>query len=89
MTLAGDDQATTVIMGDFNDWFWPGSVRSVLSGVFPARTRFRTFPSRLPMLRLDRIYCRPRSAFVKCFTDRSGRGYSDHLPVIADVTPAR
>jgi endonuclease/exonuclease/phosphatase family metal-dependent hydrolase len=62
-------------------------VRSVLSRIFPARTRFRTFPSRLPMLRLDRIYCRPRSAFVQCFTDRAGRLYSDHLPVIADVMP--
>jgi len=87
MALANDPQIATVIMGDFNDWFWPGSVRSVLSRAFPARTRFRTFPSQCPMLRLDRIYCRPHSAFVRCFTDRAGRLYSDHLPVIADVMP--
>lgn len=87
MALANDPQMTTVIMGDFNDWFWPGSVRSVLSRVLPARTRFRTFPSRLPLLRLDRIYCRPNSAFVACFTDRAARLYSDHLPVIADIMP--
>ena len=56
---------------------------------FRGRLRMATRATSTPMLRLDRIYCRPRSAFVKCFTDRSGRGYSDHLPVIADVTPAR
>ena len=87
MGLAEKEQLTTVIMGDFNDWFWPGSVRRVLSRVCPARTRFRTFPSRLPLLRLDRIYCRPQGAFIECFTDRSGRLYSDHLPVVADVMP--
>ena len=73
ISLANDPEVTTVILGDFNDWFWPGSVRSVLSRVFPARTRFRTFPSRLPMLRLDRIYCRPRGALIHGFTDRAGR----------------
>jgi endonuclease/exonuclease/phosphatase family metal-dependent hydrolase len=88
LALAEEEPTTTVVMGDFNDWFFPGSVRSVLSRVCPARTRFRTFPSRLPMLRLDRIYCRPGNAFVQCFTDRSARGCSDHLPVIADVMPA-
>jgi len=87
MALVMDPQITTIVMGDFNDWFWPGSVRSVLSRILPARTRFRTFPSRLPLLRLDRVYCRPEGAFVQCFTDRAARLYSDHLPVIADVTP--
>jgi endonuclease/exonuclease/phosphatase family metal-dependent hydrolase len=87
ISLAEKGPATTVLMGDFNDWFWPGSVRKVLSRDFPARTRFRTFPSRLPLLRLDRIYCRPRGAFVQGFTDSAGRHYSDHLPVIADVMP--
>jgi endonuclease/exonuclease/phosphatase family metal-dependent hydrolase len=87
MALASDAQTTTIIMGDFNDWFWPGSVRSVLSSAFPARTRFRTFPSRCPVLRLDRIYCRPSGAFVGGFTDGAGRMFSDHLPVIADVMP--
>jgi endonuclease/exonuclease/phosphatase family metal-dependent hydrolase len=72
-------------MGDFNDWFWAGSVRKVLSRQLPGRTRFRTFPSIFPLLRLDRIYCRPQGAFVSCYTDRAARAVSDHLPVIADV----
>jgi endonuclease/exonuclease/phosphatase family metal-dependent hydrolase len=83
MTIVGP--GPTIVMGDFNDWFWVGSVRKALSRELPGRTRFRTFPSFFPLLRLDRIYCRPRGAFVDCYTDRSARGISDHLPVIADL----
>jgi len=39
----------------------------------------------LPLLRLDRIYCRPRAALVASYVDRAARGISDHLPVIADL----
>jgi len=82
---AGD--APAVVVGDFNDWYWPGSVRSVLSRILAGRTRFRTFPAAFPLLRLDRIYCRPRMALVRSFVDRSARAMSDHLPVIADLKP--
>lgn len=74
-----------IVIGDFNDWFWAGSVRKVLSRTFGGRTRFRTFPSRFPLLRLDRIYCRPRAALVASYVDRAARAISDHLPVIADL----
>lgn len=74
-----------VIAGDFNDWFWPGSVRGLLSQQFRGRTRFRTFPSLFPMLGLDCIYCRPAGALVASFVDREARTLSDHLPVIADM----
>lgn len=80
-------EAPAVVVGDFNDWFWPGSVRSVLSRILAGRTRFRTFPAMFPLLRLDRIYCRPRVALIRSFVDRSARALSDHLPVIADLRP--
>jgi endonuclease/exonuclease/phosphatase family metal-dependent hydrolase len=76
---------TTVMLGDFNDWFWAGSVRKVLARALPGRTRHRTFPSIFPVLHLDRIYCRPRDALLNGHTDPSARQISDHLPVIADV----
>lgn len=79
---AGD--APAVVIGDFNDWFWPGSVRAVLSKTLRGRTGYRTFPSAFPLLRLDRIYCRPAQAMVATFVDREARALSDHLPVIAD-----
>jgi endonuclease/exonuclease/phosphatase family metal-dependent hydrolase len=87
--IAGREPIATIVMGDFNDWFWVGSVRKALSRELPGRTRFRTFPSICPLLRLDRIYCRPQGAFVDCYTDRAARAISDHLPVIADVQIAK
>ena len=85
LDIAGRAPVPTVVLGDFNDWFWPGSVRSVLSRAFPGRSRHRTFPSACPLLRLDRIYCRPREALLRSFVDRSAREISDHLPVIVDI----
>jgi endonuclease/exonuclease/phosphatase family metal-dependent hydrolase len=86
LEIAGASGATTVVMGDFNDWFWPGSVRKALSCEFPGRTRCRTFPALCPLLRIDRIYCRPARALLTGFVDPLARSLSDHLPVIADVT---
>jgi endonuclease/exonuclease/phosphatase family metal-dependent hydrolase len=76
---------TTVMAGDFNDWIWRGSVQNAIHRALPARTWHRTFPSWLPLIRLDRVYCRPREALVASFTDREARVLSDHLPVFADV----
>jgi endonuclease/exonuclease/phosphatase family metal-dependent hydrolase len=88
LEIAGERAVTTMIVGDFNDWFWPGSVRSALSRHLPGYTRYRTFPSRWPILRLDRIYCRPGGALIRSYIDAQARFCSDHLPIIADVTPA-
>ena len=85
--IAGERSMTTVIIGDFNDWFWPGSVRSALSRELPGYTRYRTFPSRWPLLRLDRVYCRPGEALIRSYIDGQARHCSDHLPIIADVAP--
>jgi endonuclease/exonuclease/phosphatase family metal-dependent hydrolase len=74
-----------VVIGDFNDWFWPGTVGAGLKRVLGGHTRFRTFPSVFPLLRLDRIYCRPANAIIHSFVDRDARALSDHLPVIADL----
>ncbi|RTE92685.1 endonuclease/exonuclease/phosphatase family protein [Bradyrhizobium sp. LVM 105] len=77
--------ARTVVLGDFNDWFWVKSVRRVLAQVCPNRTRLRTFPSRLPLMRLDRIYATSDSPIRKVWTDEAARAISDHLPVIAEI----
>ena len=75
----------TLLMGDFNDWFWVKSVRAILARLCPVRTRLRTFPSRAPLLRLDRIYLSRDGRIERAWTDRDARKYSDHLPVIADI----
>ena len=75
----------TVMLGDFNDFIWPGSLRAALKREFPARSRQASFPSWLPLLRLDRIFCWPRETELKSFVDREARMASDHLPVVADI----
>jgi endonuclease/exonuclease/phosphatase family metal-dependent hydrolase len=88
LDIAGDTPIATIIVGDFNDWFWVGSVRKALARELPGRTRYRTFPSMCPLLRLDRIYCRPADALVASFIDALGWRLSDHIPVVADIRPA-
>lgn len=85
LQMAGEGRKTTLVIGDFNDWFWPGSVRSALSKALPGHTRYRTFPAWCPIMRFDRVYCRPQQALIRSYIDRSARHISDHLPVIADV----
>ena len=73
--LVTQSDLTTVAMGDFNDWMTPGSVQSVLARKLPGRTRHRTFPARLPLLKLDRIYSRPAEALVKSWGRSHGARY--------------
>jgi endonuclease/exonuclease/phosphatase family metal-dependent hydrolase len=75
----------TVMLGDFNEWFWPGSLLQAFKRELPARTHHATFPSRCPIFRLDRIFCWPSHTIMRSFVDRQARHASDHLPVIADI----
>ena len=86
--LATASSLTTVVLGDFNDWMWPGSVQRVLAETLPGRTQHRTFPAFFPLLKLDRVYCRPALALVDSRVDPDGRRVSDHLPVVAEIDPA-
>jgi endonuclease/exonuclease/phosphatase family metal-dependent hydrolase len=86
--LVGSLQRPTVVMGDFNDWLWRGSVRRALRRVLPRCTGQRTFPAFLPLFRLDCIYVSNAVRIVRCRTDPSARSLSDHLPVLADLDMA-
>ena len=79
-----------VLAGDFND-FPPGPVTRTLANRLadvgariPARA---TFPSRRPLLRLDRVYASRAVAVARVEVARSPllRVASDHLPIVADV----
>jgi endonuclease/exonuclease/phosphatase family metal-dependent hydrolase len=87
--LSERSRLPTVVLGDFNDWMWPGSVQNVLARHLPARTPYRTFPAAFPLLKLDRIYRRPAAALVHSWIDHGGRTVSDHLPIIAEIAPDR
>lgn len=85
LRMIGERASPAVVMGDFNDWFWVGSVRKVLSSRMASRSRLPTFPSFWPIFRFDRIYCSASVSLLNAHTDRDARILSDHLPVIADV----
>lgn len=74
-----------VLLGDLNEW-WPfGAARRVLRRELGATPSPATFPARLPVLALDRIWCRPASVLRRVAVHRSrlARIASDHLPVVA------
>lgn len=84
----GEDRTPLMIMlGDFNLWV----------SMLPKLRRFnrrlghapiaRTFPSRLPMLSLDRIWTQPSAALTTVHAHRTplSRIASDHLPLIGHV----
>ena len=85
LKMLGRLDRPTVALGDFNDWLWAGSVRRSLARALPGCSRHRTFPARLPLFQLDRIYLSPASALISSHTDPRARAISDHLPVIADI----
>ena len=84
--------ALLVIAGDFNDWGQKldapmrecGLRRAVVEGA--PQARLNTFPSRVPVFALDRIYMRG----LRCVSTSVPRGaawarMSDHLPLVAEL----
>jgi len=84
-----------VVAGDFNDWGQKldapmrecGMQRALPEGVSSARQN--TFPSRVPVFSLDRIYTRG----LRCVSTSVPRGaawarMSDHLPLVAELVHA-
>lgn len=85
------EDAICVLGGDFNDW------RQVVTRRLSRRVGFQeafrhlhakhapTFPSRFPVLRLDRIYFRGLEVrTAKVLKGRPWRLLSDHLPLMAE-----
>jgi endonuclease/exonuclease/phosphatase family metal-dependent hydrolase len=84
--------ALLVVAGDFNDWSEKldlpmhalGLQRATVPGAMPMR--LNTFPSRLPIFAMDRIYTRG----LRCAASSVPRGaawarMSDHLPLVAEL----
>ena len=53
--------------------------------LFEARSGHPSFPARLPLFALDRIWCRPDHLLTRSWTARETRPASDHLPVMAEL----
>jgi len=84
--------APLIVAGDFNDWRLRVhsmlAARTGLSEVFAHSygAAARTFPARLPVLRLDRIYVRNAEAHAPMVLPRKPWAHlSDHAPLAAEV----
>lgn len=81
------DQMPVILLGDLNEWFvWGRSLKWLVSH-FEAVPAPKTFPSRWPLLALDRIWIRPRHRLVhvNVHSTALSRIASDHLPLIAHI----
>jgi endonuclease/exonuclease/phosphatase family metal-dependent hydrolase len=88
--LAAIDAAAAtpvVLMGDVNEWFLWGRPLRWLHADFHPRPAPATFPSRLPIFALDRIWVRPADLLRRISPHRSAlsRIASDHLPLVAEI----
>ncbi|MDR7134289.1 endonuclease/exonuclease/phosphatase family metal-dependent hydrolase [Lysobacter niastensis] len=87
--IPGD--APVVVAGDFNDWRARGHAlmrECGLEEVFERATGRlpRTFPSRWPLLALDRIYVRQaRASGMEVLSIHPWSHLSDHLPLLARI----
>lgn len=82
-----DPAAFEILLGDLNEWFLLGRPLRRLRRVFGATPAPATFPARLPLLALDRVWVRPASAVRRIAVHRSplARQASDHLPLVAEL----
>lgn len=77
----------SVLLGDLNLWYPAGPTLRRLDRAFDPVPAPATFPSRRPLLALDRLWVRPRRQLIALTVHKSAlsRVASDHLPLVADL----
>jgi endonuclease/exonuclease/phosphatase family metal-dependent hydrolase len=82
-----DDGLPTVVMGDFNEWRPTRGALKDLDRRYGISQMPRTFPSRLPLLPLDRFWVWPVAGLKRLavYATPLSRITSDHLPLRAEV----
>lgn len=85
--LAEAPAQPTILLGDVNEWFLWGRPLRWLHAYFERTPHVATFPSRYPLLALDRIWTSPRAHLLGVSSHRSAlaRLASDHLPLMAQM----
>jgi phospholipase D1/2 len=85
--IEDDDVAATILLGDINEWWLWGRPLRWLHQRFGTSPALLTFPARVPLLALDRIWVHPQGALagVERVASKGARSASDHLPVVATL----
>ncbi|HEX5043896.1 MAG TPA: endonuclease/exonuclease/phosphatase family protein [Candidatus Polarisedimenticolaceae bacterium] len=80
-----------VVAGDMNEWLPFSPSLRPLRRVLGPGTLHATFPARLPLLSLDKIFVSPARALRRSWVHRSPAAAraSDHLPVVAELDLAQ
>ena len=76
---------TTVVLGDFNEWFWPASLRGALGTRAASADAVCDVSVLVSALSSRPYFLLAPDAMRASFVDRSARIVSDHLPVVADI----
>lgn len=78
----------TILMGDINEWFLWGRPLRWIHKYFGHKDSPATYPSRFPVLALDKIWCHPAESIedIQPHCSKLSRIASDHLPLTATVT---
>jgi endonuclease/exonuclease/phosphatase family metal-dependent hydrolase len=74
-----------VILGDFNEPRRRVPEHRSLAPEFAPARPWPTYPTRLPLLPLDRIWCRRPLTVIRSWTLRKLARASDHLPLLANL----
>jgi endonuclease/exonuclease/phosphatase family metal-dependent hydrolase len=76
-----------VLLGDFNEWSRFSAVSRRLRAHFDVTRYAATFPSRAPVVALDRVWVHPRGRLRETRIEASpaARLASDHLPIVATI----
>lgn len=84
----GGKDLPTIVMGDFNEWKPTRGALRHLDRRYGTSLMPRTFPSRLPLLPLDRIWVWPEDGLKRMavYATPLSRVTSDHLPLRAEVS---
>ena len=76
-----------IVLGDINEWLPLGRPLRWMNALFGRCPAERSFPSRWPVVALDRVWVRPRHALLALKAHRTPLAElaSDHLPVKAII----
>ena len=85
MIRATPSYERVIVLGDINEWLPLGRPLRWMNALFGRCPAERSFPSRWPLVALDRVWVRPRHALLALKAHRTPLAElaSDHLPVKA------